>query len=478
MFVGLIGKLPIILTFCLLNTLSNIFLPANAADICATELGQGNYKIANRYAGNRNRRYYQRDGYKGTNGRTGRNGRSGQNQTISVDGSSVNLNLSGTNGEDGEDGENAYRPRCPRNRRRNIQSNIYVSNGADGGRGGKGGDGGNGGSLTVYYSNLADLKKVSVRANGGEGGRGGRGGLGTLGCTCRRRRWKIRTCTGTRGQSNYRCTEKIYRCYDGKNGRNGMNGRDGKRGDLGTLTIINSKKQLRNDQPTQKVTISQLITQKLQLSKNKWQLRQGATSLLATGSIIADEYREFVKRLEGSLKLIWQEKQPITKFANQTVKLSLNDTAKVEIDFPESIWVNGSSQIENQVTKFTVNHAIPKQEVRRLAISEFAGMGKNLNLKIVDLARKSDVIKTQFKVIYRASNNYSDNDHETFYEGKIPDTLVTRNYNRFTLALGQLKIPSQALSSGVDVDIEIVAIRSLGGRSVQKTLLWRGTIRN
>ncbi|MBD2293459.1 collagen-like protein [Anabaena sphaerica FACHB-251] len=474
MFKGFGRKLPLLLSFCLFNS----FLPAAAVDVCSTETAKGDYKIAERYDRDRDRRYDDRGGDRGSDGRAGRDGRSGQNQTISADGSPVNLDLSGTNGEDGEDGENASRPRCGKDYSEKENRDINASDGGNGGAGGKGGEGGNGGSLTVYYSNLADLKKIFIRAIGGEGGRGGRGGQGTAGCNCPRRSWEVKTCKGTPGTPDHKCTNKVYRCYDGRNGSDGSNGRDGQRGRLGTLSIINSKEPLVDDAPTRKVAISQLINQQFNLSKNKWLQRQGAVSLLAAGSVIADEYREFDRRLEGTFKLIWQEKQPIANFADQNVTLSLNDNQQVEIAFPEDMWVDGSAKIQDKLTEFTVNYAIPQKDVTRLAVSEFAGAGQDLNLKIVDLAGRSDLINTQFKVKYRARDNFSGiSDYQTFYEGEIPATLITREYNRFILALGKLKIPSDALSSSTNVEIELVAIRSLGGRSAQQTLRWQGAIR-
>ncbi|WP_413173617.1 collagen-like protein [Anabaena azotica] len=466
MFKGFRSKLTLLVSFCLLNSFS--LLPASAVDVCETSTGKGSLKIAERY---------DRDGERGSDGRAGRDGRSGQNQTISA-GSPVNLDLSGTNGEDGEDGDNASSPRCGREYSENVNRDINAPDGGNGGVGGKGGDGGNGGSLTVYYTNLTDLRNIFVRATGGEGGRGGRGGQGTTGCNCRRRKWEVKSCKGTPGTPDYKCTNKVYRCYDGRNGSDGSDGRDGKRGSLGTLSIINSKEALANDKPTQTVAISELANQQFNLSKNKWQIRQGAVSLLAAGSVIADEYREFERRLEGTFKLIWQEKQPIANFANQTVTLNLNDNQQVEIAFPEDMWIDGNAKIQDKLTEFTVNYAIPQKEVTRLAVSEFSGAGQELNLKIVDLAAKSDLINTQFKVKYRARDNFSGAfDYQTFYEGEIPATLVNREYNRFTLSLGKLKIPSDALSSGTNVEIELVAIRSLGGRSAQQTLRWQGAIR-
>ncbi|WP_338026867.1 hypothetical protein [Trichormus azollae] len=63
-----------------------------------------------------------------------------------------------------------------------------------------------------------------------------------------------------------------------------------------------------------------------------------------------------------------------------------------------------------------------------LAVSEFSSAGEDLNLKVVDLAAKCDLINTQFKVKNRAKVNFSGAfDYQNFYEGKIPATLVNRD---------------------------------------------------
>jgi hypothetical protein len=452
-------QLPFLLTFCLFSNL----LPAVGAVVCPTNVKES--KIAG---------YYDRDG---SNGRSGRDGRNGINQTINADGAAVNLDLSGKDGEDGEDGEPGFRPSC-RNYREEGRDNINAPNGGDGGSGGHGGNGGSGGDLTVYYTNLADLKKIAVRAVGGEGGRGGRGARGAAGCSCRQRRWDRESCTGSPGTPNRRCTQKVYRCYDGRDGSDGSNGRDGKPGRLGILSIVNAKEALADDQPTAVIGISQLANQQFNLSKNKWQIRPGAKSLLAIGSVIADEYREFERRLDGSFKLVWLEKQAINNFANQSVNLTLNDNQAIDVAFPEKVWVDGIAKTTGGLTEYTVNHAIFQEDVTRLAVAEFANSGQNLGLRIVDLAGKSDVINTRFQVKYRAQDNFDDAfNPQILYEGEVPEALVSRSYNNFTLALGKLKIPSQALNPGVKVDIEVVAIRSLGGRSAQQKISWQGVIR-
>ena len=459
-------QLPFLLTFCLFTSL----LPAVGAVVCPKNVKES--KIA------------RSDNRDGSNGRSGRDGRSGKTQGINADGSVINLDLSGKDGEDGEDGEDGFRPSC-RNNRKEGRDNINAPNGGNGGNGGDGGNGGNGGDITVYYSNLADLKKIAIRAVGGEGGRGGRGSRGAVGCSCRQQRWEKEVCEGSDRNSNRQCTKKVYYCYDGRNGSNGINGSDGRSGRLGILSIINSKEALRDDKPTAEMGIYKLVSQQysranipLNLSKNKWQTRQGANSLLATGSIVANEYREFERRLEGTFELVWQEKQPIRNFTDQLVKLTLNDNQQIDISFPENIWVDGTSKTTENLTEYTLNHAIFQEDVTRLAVAELANSGQNLSFRIVDLACKSDVINTQFRVKYRAQDNFDDSwNSQTLYEGEIPAYLVSRNYNNFTLALGKLKIPSQALKPGVKVDIEVVAIRSLGGRSAQQKISWQGVIR-
>mgnify|MGYP006872726466 FL=1 len=66
--------------------------------------------------------------------------------------------------------------------------------------------------------------------------------------------------------------------------------------------------------------------------------------------------------------------------------------------------------------------------MKPLAVSEFSSAAQDLNLKIVNLAPKCDLINTQFKVKNRAKGNFSGAfDYQNFYEGKIPATLVNRD---------------------------------------------------
>ncbi|MBW4605060.1 MAG: collagen-like protein [Calothrix sp. FI2-JRJ7] len=455
------GKLALLLTVSLFST----SLPTSASDVCISKP----YNIASRN--------YGTSGSDGSDGRPGRDGVSGQSQSIVANGSPINLDLSGKDGEDGEDGERGSSAYC--SHQSNEDHDIQAASGGDGGDGGKGGDGGDGGLLTVYFNNLEELKQIFVRASAGEGGGGGRGASGAQGCNCRKKDWEIEKCKGTPGSPDYKCTKKKYRCTDGHDGSYGSNGSNGRKGDLGRLKIIKSKETLAPDIFKMTVPISELASKQFNLSKNKWDTKTGATALLAPGSVINDEYQEFDKRLEATFALQWLDKQPITRFT-ESATIILNDNNQVDITFPEDLWIDGNSKTEGNVTKYTLSYAVPKKDVTRLAVAEFAGAGENLNIKLVDLGGRSDIINTQFRIKYyvQDSSERGFPDNQKVYTGDITPELVTRDFNRFTLALGKLPNISEASRAGAKVNIELEITRTLGQRSAKQTINWQGTIRN
>ncbi|MDX2100319.1 MAG: hypothetical protein SFW36_21290 [Leptolyngbyaceae cyanobacterium bins.59] len=427
-------------------------------------------------------RSYGQKGQDGRGGRDGRDGQSGINQTIRAEGTSLRLELSGQDGTDGEDGENAENPRCgriPEETDRNT--NFTAAGGGSGGRGGAGGNGGNGGSVTLYYTNRAHLSQIFIRSQGGQPGRAGRGGLGTAGCRCWRSSWTFKRCTGTPGSSDYRCTDTTYRCTDGIDGANGQSGQVGRMGALGKLTLIPRKDPLPPDTPVVTVPLSDALNRTVSLSRNRWQTLRGAIALLAPGSVVDDEYQEFVDRLEGSFQLVWNNSRIPAEVAGQGVTLTLDDNRQVRANFPEELWVEGTATVKDGVTRFAVANVVRQSEVTKLAVSDFTGRDSALNFSLVDLGGQSTLVNTAFRIRYRADDSIGPFDRfgsfTTAYEGEIPPDLVKRDYNRFSLAVGKLPIPARYLQPGVKVEIELVATRSFGGRSKQQTLNWQGEVR-
>ncbi|MEM1251730.1 MAG: collagen-like protein [Cyanobacteria bacterium P01_H01_bin.21] len=414
-------------------------------------------------------REFGQDARHGRNGRAGRDGRDGSNQTVRANGDPARIDLSGTDGEDGNYGENAEWVRCrrqPRNKRHNLQA----ADGGNGGHGGNGGRGGNGGTLRVHYADVSNLRQILVTADGGRGGRGGRGGDGTYGCECDDHRWTVEVCNdGT-------CKEENYRCYDGRDGVDGRHGADGTSGSLGRLVVINQLESLPTANPNQTHTVASLANKTVSLSRNLWETRSGATSLLAPGSTIANEYEAYLGSIDRQFTLDWQAPQPAQSFT-ESVDLTLQSNGQVDIDFPEAYWLLGETIGDETLTTYRVDGIVPVEEVTQLAMGRVDGRSRTFEVNVVDLAQQSDVLETRFEVRYSTSRNDGRRRrYDVAFEGPIPEELVQQDHNRFTLALGRLPIRSQLLSGGTQAEVELKIIRSYGSNSAEQTVTWQGQI--
>lgn len=424
-------------------------------------------------------RTFGSQGNSGREGRSGRDGQSGQGTSTVADGTARSFSLNGEDGEAGEDGENALRSRCT-GQPRNVAYNLQAAHGGNGGSGGSGGHGGSGGSLTIYYQNPLDLRRISVLAQGGRGGRGGRGGLGTIGCRCSTYSWELQSCTGTPGQSDYRCQTSRYRCQDGRDGSNGSNGQDGRTGQDGQLRLVNQLEPLQSENPTQTVRLQALANQSLPLSRNLWATRTGANGLLADGSRVSDTYQEYTGRVEGVVRLDWQAARPASLFATESITASLAEDGTLTADFSEGLWAAYETQRRDQDMVITVTQAVRQQDVTRLAWGGLQGREAGLKAVVLDLAGESAYLNTEFRVVLRTTtDDPRDNRrprYTTAYEDVIPASAVALDGNRFELNLGQLPIRGRSLRPGTYAQLEIIALRSLGNQSAQQTLTWQGQL--
>ena len=407
-------------------------------------------------------------------GNRGQDGRDSDSLTVFADGSPMTLDLSGENGFSGEDGLTGGEAFCE-GQPEDADESLQAANGGNGGDGGDGGTGGNGGSLTIYTTDKSYLQQIYAIAVGGEGGPGGTGGLGGEGCKCSVPYWNQETCTGKPGSSKHNCTTTELECIDGVSGRAGRDGRVGRNGRLGTLTVINLDKSLAPDQPQTTISLTELKDRGFTLSKNIWETRNGASDLLAPGSIIADQYQELVARQEHTVLLAWDAAQPVQDFVRQRVTLALAGEDDVKVTFPEELWLETNELKRDKITEIFVFNAILEKDTKRLKSEGFSGLGANLQLELVDKANKSDILNTSFSLKYRVSKSSEDarfrrvTDYRTKFEGEVPSSAIIRDGDRFTLNLGQLPIPPQFLEKNTAVELHITANRSFGDRStVQK----------
>lgn len=209
-------------------------------------------------------------------------------------------------------------------------------------------------------------------------------------------------------------------------------------------------------------------------------MRQGTAALLAPGSVIADQYREYAGRVEGSFRLTWQSGRSPQDFAASPVSVELDNNRQVRATFPPEVWADGTTTQANGVTTFTVTNVIRQAEATQLNAATLSGSGAALQLVVIDLAGQSNLVSTQFRVKLRTSDSGGDRGRpllRTRYDGAVPANLVTRDGNRFVIALGQLPISARDLAPGVRIDVELTATRSFAERSAEQTLEKRGEIR-
>ena len=423
-------------------------------------------------------------GDSGEAGVKGNNGRNSDSLTVFADGSPMTLDLSGGNGVAGQQGVEGYDALCDRQPNKDVGKNLKGADGGSGGDGGDGGVGGDGGSLTVYATNKEDLKQVYVVAAGGEGGMAGKAGEGGEGCECDRPYWNEETCFGDPGSPNYSCTTQEFQCTDGYSGRKGRDGRKGRNGKDGTLTLINLDKSLAPDFPEVTAPISELKGRGFTLSRNVWESKNNAADLFAPGSIIANKYKELVARHEHSVLVVWDAPQPVENFNDKQITLSLKGENDANIFFPEDLWLETKRVKRDSITELFVFNAVRTKDVADLTIDGLFGQGAGLELDVFDEAEQSELIDTEFAIKYKVGEKSENKNffggsstvYQPKFEGSIPADAIAKKGNLFTLQLGKLPIPPEYLKPGLEVEVEVVAKRSLGENSQVKKLSTQTTI--
>ena len=418
-------------------------------------------------------RTYGIDGRDGVNGRDGRDGRDGERQSIFIDGAPRQVNTIGALGRDGEEGGDADRPTCSA-QPHDVRYDLQAPDGGDGGNGGDGGRGGQGGAVTLYYTDPTQLRQVFVNAAGGDAGRGGRGGRGSGGCRCDDRSWRVEVC------QDGNCHEERYDCRDGDSGRYGRDGRDGATGSPGQVWLIDQAELLPPEQPTLTEPLSTWLSQPVTLSKHRWEARQGIGALLASGSVVANTYNQYLGQIEAQVQLRWQAPRAPTQFLGLSPTATLADSGDVQIQFPNRYWIEGRLERNSSTTTYTIDQIVRADRVTDLAWGNPSGSGRDWTLTVIDLGRESAAVTTRFELVYRTTDDDPRNSRRARYQerfaGVLPSQVVTRDQNRFVLALGQLDIRDRDLRQGTFAQVELRIERSLGEHSAEQRLTWTGQL--
>ncbi|MDB9528721.1 collagen-like protein [Oscillatoria sp. CS-180] len=414
-------------------------------------------------------RSFGSDGSNGRSGRSGQVGAAGRDQTVWADGRPQQVNAIGGDGGDGESGDPGERPFC-RAQPRNVRYNLQAADGGDGGSGGSGGNGGRGGNVTIYYTDPAHLRLIAVDASGGRGGRGGRGGYGGDECNCEDHGWEVQVC------QDGNCRNERYVCRDGRSGNTGYDGYDGTSGQPGQLRLINQSTPLLSDAPTQTQPLNAFLQAPVRLSKNRWQSRFGAGAVLASGSIVANEYYEFMGRLEAQAQVVWEAERSQSPFLSFAPTVTLEDSGELQMIFPDSLWIEGRTEQTGELTTYVVTHVVRADEVTNLSWGRQTGRGSDFAITVIDLGQETEFVDTQFKLVYSTSEDDPRDNRRARYrkhfDGIVPAEVITRDNNRFVIALGEMAINDRYFQRGTYARVELQVVRSLGENSAERTLSW------
>lgn len=451
-------------------------------------------------------RTFGQQGNNGRNGIDGRNGKNNNDSKIIADGNSQTIDISGTNGEDaseGEEGNNAFNCKQPRN----PPYFLRGANGGNGGSGGSGGDGGNGGDATIFYTDTANLKRITLDNSGGNGGNGGKGGNGGNGCQITIPHWQVKYCgwelwlkrtdiadskwqnnlndnkttycTGVQNidaQSHTPPTPNLYSNVtyqwkylgvtstenysgeSGKQGQNGNNGNNGNNGRYGNVWLIP-----RMDIPTEKVSYSNslanLIDKKIDLTKNIWINRQGLQSLLNSNSRVPNNYTYLLSTANLSYRILWTAKQTPTQLEINNLELGgkivLDGTIpkmSLEANIPGTIEYQTKTQ--DNITTLTITGGFEPSRVKSYQVIDNNTDKKPHELILVDNGKVRELLtNTKFSVttfIKQGDGIYRERDTVEFNlpPNKSSMGSMTVNNYQYTLNLGKDLFPWLKADSG------------------------------
>lgn len=455
-------------------------------------------------------RQFGQPGNSGRNGIDGRDGSNNSDRKIVADTSDREIDLSGTDGEDateGEDGDNASNCQQPLNTPYFLQG----ANGGNGGRGGRGGNGGNGGSATIFYTDPANLKNITLDNSGGEGGKGYRGGRGGMGCQVQVPHWQIKYCAWElwvrktdiadsqwqkegSGHETTQCTgvEHIdarshtppaphlshniayqwkylgitrtdsYSANPGVQGQNGNDGEQGKKGEYGRVWLIP-----RMDIPVEKIShddlLNNLIGKKIDLTRNIWVNRQGLSSLLNPNSDVPDRYTYLLSTANLSYRIVWAAKQTPAELEINDIQLggeiTLEGTNPQLAFRAENIpgTIEYDTKTENNMSTLTVVGGFEPSRIKSFRVIDNNSDRKPHELILVDDGKVRELLTdTKFTVTTFVKRNNGDYQQRDTVEFKLPPNKpatgsMSVNDYQYTLNLGNSLFPWLSPDSDADL---------------------------
>ncbi|MFS4458542.1 hypothetical protein [Bdellovibrio sp. HCB2-146] len=429
-------------------------------------------------------------GQDGSSGDDGRRGTDGQDIQVFAQNLTglMTYHLNGTDAgdaEEGRDGESAYACSYFED-----DENIVGADAGDGGNGGDGGRGGDGGSALIYYSDISQLKNLYISAVPGKGGYGARGGrAGRDGCRCNRRSWEVRKCSNEwvpddrppqydpDGKPVPRspiwkevCHEEQFYCTDGRSGSNGREGSDGSRGNYGALTLVKSNSELLPEAGGGYVAINKLSAAEptsTTLTENIFESKKGAISLLAPGSIVSDTYREFVRRAEENVQIIWASpKDPATFSGSVYVGIG---NGQVSFQVMSNELLISETKDEGNMHSLIIKEAYKLADFAQVSLKK-SHSGKRTQIIVTAPTPRRELVKDTYSVRIKYVRWLLPDKY--VYSGAIPPELVQKGAEQTIVNLGKLQFEDSSSIWNKKLEVEFTYSRQVRGLSqgVSKTL--------
>lgn len=448
-------------------------------------------------------------GSDGSSGRDGANGIDAPEKTVIASAGSFELILNGTNGSNGSNataGSSAsgcYQP--------TGFSDEYGADGGDGGSGGDGGRGGDGGAVTIFYKSQAELKNIYIENQGGFGAEAGYGAEGGYGCSCSTSSWSHtrcenvescstsetcsservcedtgttrtqdghtaparvchdrRTCTPTRScHTENVCTDYRFSCSSGSNGRSGSKGSNGRDGYWGNIKLVKNITELPGEYPTTSISLINASESDIELTKQIWVAKTGLKALIADGSIISNNYSEYIKLAHRKFRFVWDVERDISSFSD--MKISLNfDGEKIDFNIEGEDFLQFTSEEIEGVTLVTVTSAYKTSEIKNLEIYDTKGYGKDLVLVIKDNESISNLVKTEISLqfVFKPFIGF----WNVVFDGKVAKEFINIYPDRIEVLAGKLGIDSKYIKRKKKVRYTLKVKRSFGNNSTSLEL--------
>lgn len=425
----------------------------------------------------------------GSDGRDGQNGKNGEDIAVMALPGTYYLNgTSASIGRDGSDGSDAFA--CSYSE---GHSNEYGADGGAGGDGGDGGNGGRGGDATIFYSDLAELKSITIENQGGYGAPGGRGANPGYGCQCYSSSWSVQSCSTTESCTTTRvcedtgetrtqggrtaparvchdrrvcspvtsCSTETYSCYDGSAGRSGRNGSHGGDGRWGLISLVKDIEELPGQFPSGTFDVTELAREEILLSKRLWKKKTGAKSLFHQSSLIQDSYREYVRLAQRDFRLVWKAQAPVENFIGNKFALSYDGEKLTFKDSGDDFLKYEVQELED-ATVVTVTEAFKKDELINLEVAGTNGYGDKLVITVKDKAKLSHLVENKVKLQFVYKKWFT---WWVVYDEVVPASALEITEDGIVIHVGKLGLEYSYIKKRRKVRFTVSIDRSFGNNT-------------